>query len=88
MINKTFKGTIGVDIGGNTWTCVVWPESKDILGTGKATKVTATVDGHPVQTALMPNGHGAHMLPLSKPVLKAINKQLGDQVTIMIIDRL
>ena len=87
MINQTFTGKIGTEVKGTTWTCVVWPGSKEILGTGRATKVTATVDGHPVQTALMPDGNGGHMLPLSKPVLKAIDKKLGDSVTITIIDK-
>ncbi len=86
MINKTFTGTIGVDVGGSSWTCVNWPESKQVLGTGRATKIKGTVDGHPIQTALMPNGQGIHMLPLSKPVLKTINKQLGDTVTVFIED--
>jgi hypothetical protein len=86
MINKTFTGTIGAEIKGAMWTCVVWPESKAVLGTGKAKKVKATVDGYPVQTALLPTGTGAHMLPISKPVLKAINKKLGDTVTITIDD--
>lgn len=86
MINQTFVGIIGADIKGTTWTCMIWPDSKAVLGTGKATKITGSVDGYPVQTALMPTGAGAHMLPLSKPVLKAINKQLGDQVTVTIDD--
>lgn len=87
MINQTFTGAIGTDVKGTTWTCVNWPGSKDILGTGRAVRVTGTVDGHPIQTALMPNGVGGHMLPLSKPILKTINKQLGDTVTVVSKDK-
>lgn len=84
MINKTFSGTIGVEIKGSTWPCVLWPESKEVLGTGKATRVKAAIDSYSVVTALMPSGSGPHMLPISKPVLKAIQKHLGDKVTITI----
>ena len=86
MINATFTGKIGTDIKGNLWPCVKWPESKVVLGTGKATKISGSVDGYAIKTALLPTGDGAHMLPISKPVLKAINKQLGDTVTIFIRD--
>ncbi|HEY2004622.1 MAG TPA: DUF1905 domain-containing protein [Candidatus Saccharimonadia bacterium] len=86
MINKTFTGTIGVEIKGSIWPCVLWSESKEVLGTGKATKVRASVDGNPVITALMPSGSGPHMLPISKPLLKKLHKQIGDSVTVVIVE--
>lgn len=86
MINQTFTGKIGFEVKESLWTCVNWPGSKQILGTGKATKIKGTVDGYPIQIALMPNGQGDHMLSLNKTILKKINKQLGDTVTIFIED--
>ena len=86
MIDKVFTGIIGLEVKGSIWTCVNWPGSKQILGTGKATKIKGTVDGHPIQIALLPNGQGDHMLSLNKTILKKIDKQLGDAVTVFIED--
>lgn len=84
MINQTFTGKIGFEAKGSIWTCVNWPGSKQILGIGKAVKVIGSVDGQPIQVALMPNGQGDHMLSLNKPLLKKLGKQLGDTVTVHI----
>lgn len=86
MINETFTGKIGFEVKGSVWTCVNWPGSKQILDTGKSVKVKGTVDGHPIQIGLLPNGRGDHMLSLNKQILKKINKQLGDSVTVFIED--
>lgn len=86
MIDKVFTGIIGLEVKGSIWTCVNWPGPKQILGTGKATKIKGTVDGHPIQIALLPNGQGDHMLSLNKTILKKIDKQLGDAVTVFIED--
>lgn len=86
MINHTFTGKIGFEVKGSLWTCVNWPGSKEILGTGKAAKIKGRVDDYPIQIAVLPNGQGDHMLSLSKAVLKKINKQLGDTVTVYIED--
>lgn len=69
------------------WTCVEWPDSVAVLGTGKSVKVNGTVDGLPIPTALMPTGKGSHMISLSKKVLKSLNKQLGDEVEVVVKDR-
>ena len=87
MINQTFDGIIGFEVKGSMWTCINWPGSKEILGTGKAVKIKGTVDGHPIQVALMPNGQGDHMLSINKPLLKKLGKQLGDTVTVFIEGR-
>jgi Domain of unknown function (DUF1905) len=86
--------TIGLGFAGEItkdktsgWTCVAWPESVSVLGTGKSVKVTATIDGHEFQATFLPVG-GMHMLPLRAAVLKAIKKQLGDTVEVNIKDRL
>jgi hypothetical protein len=88
MLNRTFKGIIGKDTGRVDLSCVVWPESRAVLGTGKAVKVTGTVDGYEFQTALLPTGMGPHMLPIKAAIRKAINKKIGDEVEIVIKDSL
>ena len=86
MINTSFTAKIGVNIKGSMWTCVEWPESVKVLGTGKSVKIVGTVDNYPIQTAFMPTGKGTHMISLNKKVLKAINKKLGDSVEVFVKD--
>jgi hypothetical protein len=88
IIGKTFKGIIGKDTGTVDLMCVVWPDSKAVLGTGKAVKVSGTVDGYEFNTALLPTGMGPHMLPIKAAIRKAINKTMGDEVEIYVRERL
>jgi hypothetical protein len=76
MIDKTFKGIIGKDTGKAELPYVAWPESVAVLGTGKAVKVSGTVDGCEFKSALLPTGLGPHMLPIKAAILKAINKKM------------
>ena len=69
------------------WTCVAWPESVRVLGTGKSVKVAAAIEGHEFQATFLPVG-GMHMLPLRAAILKAIKKQLGDTVEVQLKERL
>lgn len=69
------------------WTCVGWPDSVAVLGTGKTVKVHATVDGLAVEVTLMPTGKGHHMLPLKQETRKKLKKDIGDQVTVCIVSR-
>ena len=69
------------------WTCVAWPESVSVLGTGKSVKVAAAIDGHEFQATFLPIG-GLHMLPLRSAILKAITKQVGDTVEVHLTERL
>lgn len=69
------------------WTCVIWPESVKMLGTGNSVKVTAVIEGHEFQASFLPIG-GMHMLPIRAAVMKAIGKQVGDEVTVNLIERL
>jgi hypothetical protein len=67
----------------SNWKCVVWEESVEALKTGKSVKVEATIDGCNFQATFLPVG-GMHMLPLRSDVLKAINRDVGDTVTVEI----
>lgn len=85
-LNVTFTAVIGADVVPG-WDCVRVPNSRELLGTGKAVKITGTIDGHEVATALMPTGDGAHMLPVSAKVRKAIGKGAGDSVEVRLTGR-
>ena len=46
MTKTVFKAVIAKGDKDGGWTFVSWPESVAFLGTGKATKVMARIEGH------------------------------------------
>lgn len=88
MLDVQFTATITKDTVNSGWTCVIWPESAAVLGTRKPVKISGTVDGHDFQATLMPFGDGTHMLPLRAALRKAIRKDMGDTVDVVLKERL
>lgn len=84
MIDKTFTATIE---DRNGWTLVAWPESVAFFGSTKSVKVRGKMDDVPFQTAFMPWGDGTQFLPVSKKMLKALNKQPGDSITVYLKEK-
>jgi hypothetical protein len=82
MSNAIFQATITKENKEGGWTFVTWPESAAYLGTGKATKVMAKIEGHEFAVTSLPTGNGTHFLSLSKAVMKAIGKEVGETVTV------
>lgn len=54
--------------------------SVELLGTGRAVKVSGTVDGHPFEATLMPSGAGVHWLPIRAALTRTIGKSTADEV--------
>lgn len=79
IIDKTFTAIIE---NLNGWTCVTWPESVTFFGSTRSVKVKGTMDSVAFQTAFMPWGDGTQFLPVSKKLLKALQKQPGNTITI------
>lgn len=73
-------------VGG--WTYVIWPESVEYFKTKGLVRVIALVNGVKVQTSFMAIGNSIHKLPLKKSLLQEIDKNVGDEVEIKIIERL
>lgn len=87
-IDVRFSGPLGVEVKGDLWSCVEVPGSVELFGTGKAVKVVGTVDDEPVAVALMPTGAGGHMLSVSAKLRKKIGREVGDDVTVHLTERL
>lgn len=65
------------------WKCAIWKDSVTEMGTGKAVKVKAQIDGHEFLATFLPIG-GMHMLPLRSAILKSIKKDVGDSITVSV----
>jgi hypothetical protein len=70
------------------WTYVIWPESKEFLGTGGMAKIKGKIDGKPLRATFMAMGDGKQMLPIKKATRDLIGKDAGDTVEIELIERL
>jgi len=88
MLNKTFTATIIKEDKKGGWTYVIWPESAVFFETRKPVKVKGTIDGHDFQATFLPWGDGTHMLPVKGAVMTAIKKQAGDDVEVVLLERL
>ena len=69
------------------WACVVVPGSKQIFGTGKAVKISGTIDGLAFDATMLPVGDGQHMIPIKAATRKSLGKGIGDRVGIEITQR-
>jgi hypothetical protein len=88
MISKRFTATLQKSPNPGGWTYIIWPEAAAYFGTHGAVKVRGTVDGYPFQTSFMAMGAGVQMLPVKADIRRAIGKEAGDRVTVVLEERL
>lgn len=87
-LNYTFTAPIGIDIKGEIWACVEVPGSAELFGTKKCVRVDAEIDGIALpNVALMVTGKGGHMLSTNARLCKQLGKDIGDSVTVCLLQR-
>ncbi len=87
-LTKSFTSRLQKSRNKGGWNFLVWPRSAEFFGTRGRVKVRGVIDGHPFSSSFMAMGGGRHMLPVKAALRRAIGKEAGDTVRVVLLERL
>ena len=88
ILNKQFTATLLKSPNKGGWTYWMWTESESFFKPRGLVKIRGTIDGHPFRSSFRALGDGTHKLPVKAEMRKVINKEEGDNVVVILEERL
>jgi hypothetical protein len=87
-LDHTFTAPVLKSANPGGWTFVRMPGSAEFFGTRGRVRIRGTVDGEPIRTSFMALGDGTHKLPVTTALLDRLGKDVGDDVTVRLEERI
>ncbi|WP_409346919.1 YdeI/OmpD-associated family protein [Paenibacillus sp. MBLB4367] len=85
MTAQSFSAVLQRPDMAGSWTYLTVPFAVEaVYGTKSRFPVKGTINGHPFQSSLMPQGNDVHILVVNQTIRDAIGAHAGDRVDVML----